>query len=201
MSPPTRIHRRAPAAATAHGELVPGDVIALSAGDMIPADVRLLAAKDLFVSQSALTGEVDAGGESRDRRASRPRRDVDPLELHNICFMGTNVVSGTATAVVVATGDAAPTSARWPRASLGRARRHSVRHGVQQGELAASSASSLVMVPIVFLINGFTKGDWLEALLFGARRRRRPDAGDAADDRHRRTWPRARWRWRGTRRS
>ncbi|MGH8278242.1 MAG: cation-transporting P-type ATPase, partial [Gammaproteobacteria bacterium] len=82
-------------------ELVPGDLVQLSAGDMIPADVRLLSAKDLFINQSALTGEslpvekfasvIEHGGNNA-------------LELNNLCFMGTNVVSGTAIALVVTTG-------------------------------------------------------------------------------------------------
>ena len=83
-------------------ELVPGDVIALSAGDMIPADCRLLTAKDLFVNQAAMTGEslpVEKFAEQRTPDTS------NPLELDNILFMGTTVVSGTATAVVIATGN------------------------------------------------------------------------------------------------
>ena len=83
-------------------QLVPGDVIVLSAGDMIPADLRVLSAKDLFVSQAAMTGEslpVEKFARQRDAGAT------NPLELDNILFMGTNVVSGSATAVVVTTGN------------------------------------------------------------------------------------------------
>lgn len=82
-------------------QLVPGDIVLLSAGDMIPADLRVLQAKDLFVSQSAMTGEslpVEKFVEQRQRDV------INPLDLDNICFMGTNVVSGSATAVVVSTG-------------------------------------------------------------------------------------------------
>ena len=78
-------------------QLVPGDVVVLSAGDMIPADSRVLSAKDLFVSQAAMTGEsmpVEKFARQRDPKV------VNPLELDNILFMGTNVVSGSATAVV-----------------------------------------------------------------------------------------------------
>ncbi len=81
--------------------LVPGDVIVLSAGDMIPADCRVLSAKDLFVSQAAMTGEslpVEKFVEQKDKAVT------NPLELENFVFMGTNVVSGSATAVVVHTG-------------------------------------------------------------------------------------------------
>src|SRR6202050_2672870 len=82
-------------------DLVPGDIIQLSAGDMIPGDVRVLTAKDLFVSQGSLTGEsfpVEKFHDPQTKDAS------SPTELNNTCFMGTSVESGTATAVVVTTG-------------------------------------------------------------------------------------------------
>ena len=81
--------------------LVPGDVVALAAGDMVPADVRVMAAKDLFISQASLTGE-SFPVEKFD--AVETRAGAAPLELSNICFMGTNVESGSATAAVVTTG-------------------------------------------------------------------------------------------------
>src|SRR5260370_41236864 len=83
-------------------ELVPGDVINLCAGNMIPADIRLIASRDLFVAQAALTGE-SLPVEKLDARELR--EGVSPLELANVCFLGTSVESGSATAVVVATGD------------------------------------------------------------------------------------------------
>src|ERR1700674_5298031 len=89
--------------------LVPGDIVYLSAGDMVPADVRLLTAKDLFVSQAMLTGEsiplekYPVPPATTAKPAAAPR---NALEQEAACFMGTNVVSGTATAVVAATGDA-----------------------------------------------------------------------------------------------
>jgi len=93
-------------------DLVPGDVIHLSAGDMVPADVRLLFSKDLFVSQSILTGEslpvekYDVLGAVAEKDAlAAARKGGSPLDLSTVCFMGTNVISGTARAVVVATGD------------------------------------------------------------------------------------------------
>ena len=82
-------------------ELVPGDIVALSAGDMVPADVRLLSVKDLFLNQSALTGEslpVEKTPAAVDESAQ------NPLEMGNLCFMGSNVESGTGVAVVVLTG-------------------------------------------------------------------------------------------------
>ena len=82
-------------------QLVPGDVVTLSAGDMIPADLRLIAAKDLFISQGTLTGE-SLPVEKRDAREMRA--DISPLDLANICFLGTSVESGAATGVILATG-------------------------------------------------------------------------------------------------
>src|SRR6202043_1409049 len=82
-------------------DLVPGDIIHLSAGDMIPGDVRVFASKDLFVSQGSLTGESLPVEKFHD---SETKSDCLPTELTNICFMGTSVESGTATAVVVITG-------------------------------------------------------------------------------------------------
>jgi Mg2+-importing ATPase len=148
--------------------LVPGDVVHLSAGDMVPADVRLLSAKDLFVSQSVLTGEslpvekTDAPGAEV---AGRLGSLASPLDLPNVCFLGTNVVSGTARAVVVATGD---------RTYLGSLARHVVgRRAPTSFDRGVAGISwllirfMLVMVPLVFLVNGLTKGDWVEAFFFG----------------------------------
>ncbi len=138
---------------------MPGDLVVLSAGDMIPADCRVLSAQDLFVGQAAMTGESRAGGEVRRMRASADT--ADPLEQDNLVFMGTNVVSGSATALVVATGSRtyfgtlalASVTACDPGAQR-------VPGGRQQRQLAADPLR-LVMVPIVLLVNGFTKGDWL----------------------------------------
>ncbi|MFM9500543.1 magnesium-translocating P-type ATPase, partial [Streptomyces galilaeus] len=80
----------------------PGDMVQLSAGDMIPADCRIVQSKDLFVSQAMLTGE--ALPVEKRPFAVRDANNLSPLELDNICFMGTNVVSGTATAIIVNTG-------------------------------------------------------------------------------------------------
>lgn len=82
-------------------ELVPGDVILLAAGDMIPADVRIIEAKDLFVSQSSLTGESDP----IEKLPAATHTGGSVVDLENICFMGSNVVSGAAKAVVFATGN------------------------------------------------------------------------------------------------
>jgi Mg2+-importing ATPase len=149
-------------------DLVPGDVVQLSSGDLIPADVRLLSARDLFVSQSALTGE-SLPVEKSDVPGEEARRMLDghtgPLELPGVCFMGTTVISGTARAVVVVTGD---------RTYLGSLARHLVgRRPPTAFDRGVNGVSwllirfMLVMVPVIFLINGFTKGDWTQAFLFG----------------------------------
>jgi Mg2+-importing ATPase len=142
-------------------ELVSGDIVKLAAGDMIPGDVRLLSLKDLFVSQGSLTGESLPV-----EKFCQPETDTAsaPTELRNICFMGTSVESGTATAVVIVTG---------PRTYLG-----SMAHSITGERTQTSFDQGLsrftwlmmqfmaVMVPLVFLINGFTKHDWKGAFFF-----------------------------------
>ncbi|MDR0323070.1 MAG: magnesium-translocating P-type ATPase [Treponema sp.] len=142
-------------------EIVVGDVIHLAAGDMVPADVRILSAKDLFVSQSALTGESEPV-----EKFARAEKSItrNPLELNNLSFMGTNVISGSATALVITVGDdtilgsiAQQLQTKAPPTSF---------------EKGVNSVSwvlirfMLIMVPVVLLVNGFTKGNWFEALLF-----------------------------------
>ncbi|HEX9510909.1 MAG TPA: magnesium-translocating P-type ATPase [Puia sp.] len=144
-------------------ELVPGDIVYLSAGDMIPGDCRILQSKDLFVSQAMLTGEA-LPVEKRDH----PIDDADtksPLELENTCFMGTNVVSGTAMAIVVTTGSQTYFGSI-SKSVTGKRAETSFDKGVNSVSWLLIRFM-LIMVPLVFLINGLTKGDWLEALLFG----------------------------------
>ncbi|KFX66189.1 magnesium ABC transporter ATPase [Burkholderia sp. K24] len=156
----------------AMSNLVVGDIVSLQAGDMIPADIRLIHSRDLFISQAALTGEAlpvekyDTLGAVMEKSADAGSTGQgDPLELANICFMGTNVVSGTATAVVVATGADTYFGALAQNVTSHKRVETSFDRGV-------SSVSwllirfMLVMVPIVFMINGLTKGDWLSALTF-----------------------------------
>ncbi|MBD9662995.1 Mg2+-importing ATPase [Variovorax paradoxus] len=143
-------------------ELVPGDVIALSAGDMIPADCRLLAAKDLFISQSALTGEAMPVEKFS---ADRSSDEAGVLERDNLLFMGTSVVSGSATALIVHTGNRTFFGALAQRVTA-----------VDQGTSAFQAGINrvswvlirfmLVMAPLVLVINGVAKGDWWEAALF-----------------------------------
>jgi Mg2+-importing ATPase len=141
--------------------LVPGDIVLLSAGDMIPADCRVLSARDLFVSQSAMTGE----SLPVEKFPETPTKNEGPLELKNLLFMGTNVVSGSATALVLSTGNSTYFGALATRVTA-------EGHEVTAFQLGVNQVSWLlirfafVMVPLVLLINGFTKGNWAEALLF-----------------------------------
>jgi len=142
-------------------QLVPGDIVLLSAGDMVPADMRLLSAKDLFVNQSSLTGEAMPLEKTAAAHAGIAET---PFDLPNICFMGSAVVSGIGCGVVVLTGG---------RTAFGR-----VADTIAKQRVLTSFDKGInrftwlmlgfigVMVPLVFLINGLTKGDWLEALLF-----------------------------------
>ena len=142
-------------------QIVPGDIIRLSAGDMIPADLRVLSAKDLFVNEASLTGEAMPVEKFAHAAAENAQSAV---ELPNICFMGTNVLSGTATAVAVATG------ARTYFGSIAAAvvaprQLTSFDQGIKRF-VWMMIYFMLVMVPLVFLINGLMKHDWMEAFMF-----------------------------------
>jgi Mg2+-importing ATPase len=142
-------------------QLVPGDIVKLSAGDMIPGDVRLLAAKDLFIIQGTLTGEslpVEKS-EARDLRTG-----VSSIEHTNICFLGTSVESGAATAVIVATG---PQTYFGKMASslAGQQVETAFDKGVKKFVWLMLSFM-LVMVPMVFFINGLMKHNWKDAFFF-----------------------------------
>jgi Mg2+-importing ATPase len=142
--------------------LVPGDLVVLSAGDMIPADCRVLAAKDLFVSQAAMTGEslpVEKFVQQKDRHTA------NPLELENIVFMGTNVVSGAATVVVASTGNRTYFGALAQRVTATDRTPTQFQAGVNKVAWLLIRFM-FVMTPLVLFINGFTKGDWGEAFLF-----------------------------------
>jgi Mg2+-importing ATPase len=144
-------------------KLVPGDVLLLSAGDMIPADCRVLAARDLFIAQAALTGE--SLPVEKFPHLTGPQQDPDPLSQADLVFMGTNVVSGTATALVVHTG---------ARTFFGAVAAHATATPTEPNAFQAGINSvswllirfAAVMVPVVLLINGLTKGDWVEAFFF-----------------------------------
>ena len=142
-------------------EVVVGDIVYLAAGDMIPADIRVLYAKDLFISQSALTGESVAV----EKIANPMGHDYDALtEIPNLAFMGTNVISGSAVGVVIATGDDTIFGGMAKNVS-----EKPVQTSFEKGVNAVSwllIRFMLVMVPMVLFINGFTKGNWMEAVLF-----------------------------------
>jgi Mg2+-importing ATPase len=143
--------------------LVPGDVIFLAAGDMIPADVRLIAAKDLFISQATLTGE-SLPVEKHPALSGNQLQIQNPLELATLCFLGTNVISGTGTAVVAETG-----SNTYLGSLAKTVMAHKVATSFDKGVNDVSFLLlrfMLVMVPVVFLINGVIKGNWTEAFFF-----------------------------------
>ncbi|MCL2001288.1 MAG: magnesium-translocating P-type ATPase, partial [Planctomycetes bacterium] len=142
-------------------EIVPGDVINLSAGDMIPADIRFLATKDAFLAQAALTGESQPVEKFGDAAVDSSGALTD---LQNIGFMGSNMVSGSATAIVVATGNDTFFGSMAKSLSGDRAK-NSFERGVDSVSRLLIRFM-LVMVPVVFIINGATKGDWTDALLF-----------------------------------
>jgi len=142
-------------------QIVPGDVVQLAAGDMIPADVRLLSSRDLFITQATLTGE-SLPVEKMDAADLRP--DLSPLEFSNICYLGTSVESGSAQAVAVATGPhtyfggmAGSITEQQPETSFDR--------GVQKFTWLMIRFM-IVMVPLVFVINGLTKHNWRDAFFF-----------------------------------
>ena len=144
-------------------ELVVGDLVKLSAGDMIPADVILFESRDFFVQQSGLTGESDAVEKLALNKATS--QNVDSfLEAESLAFMGTNVISGSATAMILAVGD---------DTMMGAIEQTLTTYDEPTSfEREMNSVSwllirlMLVMVPIVFFANGLTDGDWLEAGVF-----------------------------------
>lgn len=142
-------------------ELVPGDLVKLAAGDMIPGDVRLLSLKDLFVSQGTLTGESLPVEKSCEPHSEA---QLSPAELKNICFMGTSVQSGTATGVVIMTG-AHTYLGSMARSITGDRTQTSFDQGLSRFTWLMMRFMA-VMVPLVFLINGFTKHDWKGAFFF-----------------------------------
>jgi len=143
-------------------EIVPGDVFTLAAGDMIPADSRVLSAKDLFVGQAAMTGESLPVEKFP---VQRNPQTANPFELDNILFMGTNVVSGSATAVAIATGNRTYFGALAARVIKTDRTPTAFQAGINKVSWLLVRIM-LVMTPIVLILNGVTKHDWLEAFLF-----------------------------------
>lgn len=144
-------------------ELVPGDIVFLAAGDMIPADLRIIESKDLFISQASLTGESEPIEKFPEVKEKQYRKG-SIVELDNICYMGSTVISGAAQGIVFETGN---------RTFLGTIAHNLTGHRATTAFDKGISKVSLllirfmlVMVPFVFFINGFTKGDWFEAFIF-----------------------------------
>ncbi|WP_370422094.1 magnesium-translocating P-type ATPase [Streptomyces sp. QH1-20] len=146
-------------------QVVPGDVVRLAAGDLVPADLRLLTAKDLMVSQAALSGESLPVAKADTRLHDYGQTlTSDPVEADNLALMGTSVTSGAATGVVVATGQDT-----YFGSMAGSLTGERPQTGFDTGVRKVSFLLirfMLVMVPVVFAVNGFTKGDWDEAFMF-----------------------------------
>ena len=141
-------------------DLVPGDVVKLSAGDMIPGDVRLITSKDLFVIQATLTGE-SLPVEKTDVRDPRP--GVQCIEHTNLCFLGTSVESGSATGVIVATG-AQTYFGKMASSLAGQQVDTAFDKGIKKFTWLMITFM-IVIVPLVFFLYGFTKHDWKTAFL------------------------------------
>ena len=152
-------------------EVVPGDIVILSAGSIIPADLRILQAKDLFISQSSLTGEsapVEKYNENvcflKKEDNKEMQEHVSPLELNNLCFMGTNVVSGSGIGVVISIGE------QTYFGNLAKSISHkkvetSFDKGVKEiGFMLIKFVA--IMAATVFVVNGLFKGDWITSFIF-----------------------------------
>ena len=142
--------------------LVPGDIIYLNAGDMIPADLRIIESKDLFINQATLTGEALAVEKHAD--FNKNSKQENALDLQNLCFLGTNVESGTAQAVVIATGKNTYLG-NLAQSLTGEEPPSNFDIGIKKFTVLIIKFI-LIMVPITFLLNGLSKGSWFEALLF-----------------------------------
>lgn len=149
-------------------EIVIGDVVHLSSGDVVPADLRIFSARDLFVSQASLTGESEpvekraslAADASATAAASAPAL----TDLESLAFMGSTVISGNARGIVVATG--ARTMFGEATGTLaGRKRETSFDAGIKSTSRLLMRLM-LAMLPVVFVVSGATKDDWVSALLF-----------------------------------
>lgn len=137
-----------------------GDVVLLSAGDMIPADIRIISAKDLFISQSALTGESEPV-----EKCSAVTGSTDAVtDYSNLAFMGSNVISGSASGVVIAVGNDTVLG-EMAKSLSDKPTQTSFEKGVNSVSWVLIRFM-LIMVPVVFFINGYTKNDWMDAALF-----------------------------------
>lgn len=145
-------------------EVVPGDIVSLSTGDMIPADAALIWTKDLFVNQASLTGESMPVEKFTNIDAEKDQSDLTAIDLHDLVFMGTDVLSGQGKAVILKTGQ---------NTFFGDiAKNATQKRGTTSFELGMTRVSKLLLrlvlifFPVVFLLNGLTKGDWMQAFFF-----------------------------------
>ncbi len=140
--------------------LVPGDIVYLSAGDMLPGDVRLISAKDVYISQRASTGESLPVEKEISVKSVKSVDSENPIEMSNMCYVGTDVLNGSALAVVVATGNQTYFGSM--------AKSITGYRPLTSFDIGVNKVSWLlirfifVMVPIVFFLNWFTKGSWLD---------------------------------------
>ncbi len=141
-------------------EVVKGDIIVLSAGDMIPADLRIISAKDLFISQSSLTGE----SEPIEKFNIVEESNKSVTDYKNLAFMGSNVISGSGMGIVVNTGNNTLFGSIIKNLDDKKAKT-TFEKGISKVSWLLIKFM-LVMVPFVFLVNGITKGNWIDALLF-----------------------------------
>ena len=157
----TRVYRDGELIEIDQQEIVPGDIVHLGAGDLLPADLRFIQTKDTFVAQSALTGEstpVEKFAKTNEEE------DVALTDLENIGFMGSNMVSGSAKALVLETGDRTYFGSMAQSLSGERAK-NSFERGVEDISRLLIRMM-IIMVPIVFVINAFNKGDLASSLVF-----------------------------------
>lgn len=145
-------------------EVVPGDIVNLATGDMIPADAVLIWTKDLFINQSSLTGESMPVEKFVDAGIDRNQENVSALDMQDLVFMGTDVLSGQGKAIILKTGQ---------NTFFGDiAKNATTQRGKTAFDLGLTKVSKfllrmvMILFPIVFLINGLTKGDWGEAFFF-----------------------------------
>ena len=142
-------------------EAVPGDIVKLASGDMLPGDVRFIETKDLFIDQSQLTGE----SRPIEKFAGPDPEGDDITELDNIGYMGSNIISGSAKAVILTTGNGTYLGSM--------AKSLNTYQDKSSFERSINSISALlikfmvVMVPVIFIANFITKGSWLDSLMFG----------------------------------
>jgi len=141
-------------------DIVPGDIVKLSSGDMIPGDVRFLEVKDLFIDQSTLTGESNPV----EKFTVCNKKNEDITEISNIGFMGTNIVSGSATAIVLTTGNDTYIG-NMAKSIYNVNEKNSFEKGIDSISKLLIKLM-MIIIPIIVFINLLTKSDWISSLIF-----------------------------------